>query len=596
MRYSDDLIEEVRSANDIIDVVGAVVRLKRSGSNYVGLCPFHNEKTPSFSVSQSRQMYYCFGCHAGGNVFTFMMSYYQSTFQESMQMLADRAGIRLPEPDISKENKAAADRKAELFEINKQAAGYFHYLLKQENGRTGLEYLKNRGLSEETIRKFGLGYADKFNNDLYRYLKNKGWSDERLNESGLFLYNEKHGFSDKFWNRVMFPILDVRNRVIGFGGRVMGDGKPKYLNSPETELFNKRLHLFGLNIARSSRERFIILCEGYMDVISMHQAGFTNAVASLGTALTPQQASLLKRYTSDVKLLYDSDGAGVMAALRAIPILKAAGIKARVVSLAPYKDPDELIQKEGAEALTERLNKAENGFMFEIRQLSYEHDLNDPQGQTDFQRDIATRLLSFEEELERDNYRKAIAAEYHISEEGLQRLVNSLALKGTPAEHYRKPKETAPRPPAAEDKARMSQKLMLTYLARCPEAFELTRDYIGPEDFQDPLCRRIAEGLYAQYAAGDVREAALLNAFTDPEAQQEVAGFFNTEIHVSTDNDRDRAFTDTLLRIMKQSNEAALKAWDGKDLGGLTALMDKKKRIESLEKTGQVFHLKGGLE
>ena len=591
MRYSEDVIEEVRSANDIVDVIGSVVKLKRSGSNYVGLCPFHNEKTGSFSVSQSKQMYYCFGCHAGGNVLTFVMSYYQSGFQESLQMLADRAGIRLPEAKETKESKVEADRRQQLFEINKQAAAYFNYLLKQENGKSGLAYLKKRQLSDETIKHFCLGYSDKFSNDLYHYLKKKGWSDERLNESGLFVYNEKYGYSDKFWNRVMFPIVDVRNRVIGFGGRVLGDGKPKYLNSPETELFNKRLNLFGLNFARTSREKYMILCEGYMDVISMHQAGFTNAVASLGTALTPQQAKLLSRYTSEVRLLYDSDGAGTMAAIRAIPILKGAGISARVVNMKPYKDPDEFINGDGAEKLKERLDQAENAFMFEIRQISYEFDLNDPQGQTAFQHRIATKLLDFPEELERENYLKAVSRMYHISEDGLRKLVNKTALSGTPAESYQKPKKTGEVPAAENDMDRLSQKLLLTYLVNFPSAFKLTEDYIKPDDYQDPLCRQIAEKLYAQYEAGEIKEAALLNAFTDPESQQEIAGFFHTVIHVNSENEQNRAFTDTVIKVMKQSNEQKLKAWDGRDMLVLTELMNKKKNIEELEKSGKVFHL-----
>ena len=591
MRYSEDVIEEVRSANDIVDVIGSVVKLKRSGSNYVGLCPFHNEKTGSFSVSQSKQMYYCFGCHAGGNVLTFVMSYYQSGFQESLQMLADRAGIRLPEAKETKESKVEADRRQQLFEINKQAAAYFNYLLKQENGKSGLAYLKKRQLSDETIKHFCLGYSDKFSNDLYHYLKKKGWSDERLNESGLFVYNEKYGYSDKFWNRVMFPIVDVRNRVIGFGGRVLGDGKPKYLNSPETELFNKRLNLFGLNFARTSREKYMILCEGYMDVISMHQAGFTNAVASLGTALTPQQAKLLSRYTSEVRLLYDSDGAGTMAAIRAIPILKGAGISARVVNMKPYKDPDEFINGDGAEKLKERLDQAENAFMFEIRQISYEFDLNDPQGQTAFQHRIATKLLDFPEELERENYLKAVSRMYHISEDGLRKLVNKTALSGTPAESYQKPKKTGEVPAAENDMDRLSQKLLLTYLVNFPSAFKLTEDYIKPDDYQDPLCRQIAEKLYAQYEAGEIKEAALLNAFTDPESQQEIAGFFHTVIHVNSENEQNRAFTDTVIKVMKQSNEQKLKNWDGRDMLVLTELMNKKKNIEELEKSGKVFHL-----
>ena len=295
MRYSDDIIEEVRTRNDIVDVISGYVKLQRKGSSYFGLCPFHNEKSPSFSVSPGKQMYYCFGCGAGGNVYTFLMEYENYSFQEAVKVLAGRAGVKLPEIEYSKEAKELADRRALLLEINKQAAKYFYCKLRTPGGADAMAYLKRRGLSDETIRMFGLGYSDKYNNDLYQFLKKKGYSDELLKDSGLFNVDERHGMYDKFWNRVIYPIMDVNNRVIGFGGRVMGDAKPKYLNSPETKIFDKSRNLYGLNAARTSRRRNLIICEGYMDVISMHQAGFTNAVASLGTALTSQQAGLLKR-------------------------------------------------------------------------------------------------------------------------------------------------------------------------------------------------------------------------------------------------------------------------------------------------------------
>ena len=360
MRYSDDLIEEVRMKNDIVDVISGYVKLTRKGSSYFGLCPFHNEKSPSFSVSPGKQMYYCFGCGAGGNVFTFLMEYENYTFVEALKFLAERAGIELPQIEYSKEAKEQADLKTRLLEINKQAAKFYYYQLHTSRGAQGLAYLKGRGLSDETIRKFGLGYSDRYGDLLYKYLKEKGYSDELLRQSGLFLADEVHGMQDKFWNRVIYPIMDVNSRVIGFGGRVMGDAKPKYLNSPETKIFDKSRNLYGLNAARSSRRKNLIICEGYMDVISMHQAGFTNAVASLGTALTSLQASLLKRYTDEVLIIYDSDEAGVRAALRAIPLLKGVGLNTRVVNLRPYKDPDEFIKAEGAEAFEQRLAEAEN--------------------------------------------------------------------------------------------------------------------------------------------------------------------------------------------------------------------------------------------
>ena len=350
--YSDDIIEEVRSRNDIVDVISQYVRLSKKGSTYFGLCPFHNEKTGSFSVSPNKQMYYCFGCGAGGNVFTFLMEYENFTFGEAMEALADRAGVELPKQEYTSAQRQEADKRARLLEINKEAAKYFYMLLRGERGARALSYFRKRELSDETMQKFGLGYSDQYSDDLYRYLRKKGYEDDILKESGLVSIDERRGGYDKFWNRAMFPIMDVHNKVIGFGGRVMGDGEPKYLNSPETKIFDKSRNLYGLNFARSTKKPQLLLCEGYMDVIALHQAGFDNAVASLGTALTSGHANLLKRYTKNVYLTYDSDGAGVKAALRAIPILKEVGITTKVINMKPYKDPDEFIKNLGSEAFS----------------------------------------------------------------------------------------------------------------------------------------------------------------------------------------------------------------------------------------------------
>ena len=476
MRYSDDIIEEVRSKNDIVDVVSQYVRLTKKGNSYFGLCPFHNEKTPSFSVTPGKQMYYCFGCGAGGNVFNFIMEYENYTFGEALKYLADRAGVELPKIEYSREVRQKAQEKAELLEINKQAAQYFYYQLRTEKGQTGLDYLKNRGLSEETMRKFGLGYSDRAGGGLYRYLKAKGYPDDRLRESGLFNVDERHGMYDKFWNRVIFPIMDVNNRVIGFGGRVMGDAKPKYLNSPETKIFDKSRNLYGLNIARTTRKKYLILCEGYMDVISMHQAGFTNAVASLGTALTSGHASLLKRYTQEVLLLYDSDEAGIRAALRGIPILREAGVNSRVVSLKPYKDPDEFIRNMGPEAFEQRLEEARDSFLFRVEVAENEFSMNDPQGQNQFFERCAQMLLELKDELERNLYIDAVVkiyrGRYGISSEDLRKRVNTLALKGTPAEHRTQPKSGSPEKKKKESASDTSQKLMLTWLVTYPKIFD----------------------------------------------------------------------------------------------------------------------------
>ena len=597
MRYSDDIIEEVRQKNDIVDVVSQYVKLTRKGSSYFGLCPFHNEKTPSFSVTPGKQMYYCFGCGAGGNVFNFIMEYENYTFGEALKHLADRAGVELPQIEYSKEVREKAQERAELLEINKQAAQYFYYQLRTEKSAQGYQYLTGRGLSEETMRKFGLGYSDKFGGGLYQFLKSKGYGDDRLRESGLFNVDERHGMYDKFWNRVIFPIMDVNNRVIGFGGRVMGDGKPKYLNSPETKIFDKSRNLYGLNVARTTRRKYLILCEGYMDVISMHQAGFTNAVASLGTALTSGHASLLKRYTQEVLLLYDSDEAGVRAALRAIPILREAGVNSRVVNLRPYKDPDEFIKNLGAEAFEERLEQASDSFMFRVSIAESEFPMEEPQGQNRFFERCAEMLLELKDELERNLYIEAIVKKYRgqygISVEDLRKRVNTLALKGTPAERRIQPKKSQEGAPkkkkdSASDQA---QKLMLTWIVTYPKIFDKVAQYLTPEDFVVPLYREVARMLFSQREEGEVNPARLLNSFTDSEEQREVASLFNATIHLETPKEQDQAFADTLLRIKTESLAERNRNWNPTDMAGFQEIIKAKKELEELCRKRRDLHI-----
>ena len=511
MYYPDDVIEEVRARNDIVDVISAYVKLQRKGSSYFGLCPFHNEKSPSFSVSPAKQMYYCFGCGAGGNVLTFIMEYENFTFQEALKYLADRAGIDLPEQEYSAEAKKQQDLRTAILNVNRMAGTYYYYQLRSETGRPGMEYLKNRQLSDKTMQSFGLGYAGKYSDGLYHYLKSKGISDELLRQSGLMNVDEKRGMYDKFWNRVMFPIMDVNNRIIGFGGRVMGDGKPKYLNSPETKVFDKSRNLYGLNVARTSRKKYLIVCEGYMDVISMHQAGFTNAVASLGTALTSQHASLLKRYTDEVILSYDSDEAGIRAALRAIPLMKAAGITARVLKLSPYKDPDEFIKNLGAEAFEERLVQAQNSFMFELSAIEQKWDMNDPEGKTSFFKEAARKISEFELEVERENYIEAVASKYHTSFEGLRKMVLRCLMQGeiparTETVRSRKNSEK-------EDGLLKSQRLLLTWLTEYKDLYASIRPLISPEDFTTDFYREVAGLLFEQLESGEVNPARIINHF-----------------------------------------------------------------------------------
>lgn len=557
--YSDDLVEEVRSRNNIVDVISQYVTLHKRGSNYVGLCPFHNEKTGSFTVSAGKQMYYCFGCGAGGNVITFLMNYENASFPEVLQELADRAGVELPAQEPSKEAKARADRRSLLLEVQKEAAKYYYALMRGPRGKQAYDYFAGRKLSDETMRKFGLGYSDKYSDDLYRYLKHKGYADELLRDSGLVSFDERRGGHDKFWNRAMFPIMDMRGRVIGFGGRVMGDGEPKYLNSPETPIFDKSRNLYALHLARATKKPQMLLCEGYMDVIALHQAGFDNAVASLGTAFTAGHAGLLKRYTKEVYLTFDSDGAGIRAALRAIPILKEAGLTAKVIHMKPYKDPDEFIKALGAEEFQKRIDDAENSFFFELRVLEQNYDMKDPESKTAFYNEVARRLLSFTQELERETYISAIAEHYHIGFEQLRRLVNTMGVRGygnQPAEQAEKPRSGMGHKNRTESGTKQAQKLLLTWLADRPALYETVKHEITPEDFTEPLYRQVAERLFAQYEQGSVNPAQIISGFSQDE-QSEVAGLFHARLpELNSQQEQEKALADVIARIRRDSLEA----------------------------------------
>lgn len=583
MYYPEEIVEEVRAKNDIVDVISGYVRLQKKGSNYFGLCPFHNEKTSSFSVSPSRQMYHCFGCGAGGNVFTFLMNYENYSFPEAVKTLGERAGVALPQIELDEQARKKAGRRARLLEANKEAAKYYYYQLRMPKGQDGYRYLKKRELSDDTIKAFGLGYSNKTSNDLYLYLRQKGFEDEILTAAGLVSHNERMGMCDKFWNRVMFPIQDINHRVIGFGGRVMGDGEPKYLNSQETEIFDKSRNLYGLNFARSARKGNLILCEGYMDVIAMHQAGFTQAVASLGTAFTSGQANLLRRYTETVLLSYDSDGAGVRAALRAIDILKQSGLSAKVISLVPYKDPDEFIKAEGADEFQKRIDEAENSFLYEIRMLEREYNLKDPEGKTKFHNEIARKLCGFEQDVERENYLEAVADKYHIGFDNLRKLVLSQAVQTGLASEVQKPRSGIHSKNTAADAARKSQRALLTWFADRPDIYQQARKYITADDFTDELYRQIAEKIFEGIDEGKLNPASIINMFEDAQKQNEAALVFHTQIEqLETKAEQEKALHDLILSVKKQSYEYYTSQM-GVDAQALNQAIQGKKALEELK-------------
>lgn len=555
MFYPDEVIEDVRSSNDIVDVISGYVKLQKKGSSHFGLCPFHNEKSPSFSVSQSKQMFHCFGCGAGGNVIKFVMDYENFTFPEAVKYLADRAGIKLPEIQYSEENRKAADTRAKLLEINKEAAMYFVHQLRSERGEVARRYFVERQLPQEVINHFGLGYAVAESDGLYRYLKSKGYDDAILNKTGLFTYS-KNKVYDKFFNRVMFPIMDANSKVIGFGGRVMGQGEPKYLNSPETEVFDKGRNLYGLHVARRSKKNNLIICEGYMDVISLHKAGFDQAVASLGTALTEGQAQLMAKYTKEVLITYDSDGAGKKAALRAIPILRGVGLKTRVVNMKPYKDPDEFIKALGAEEFQKRIDSAINSFMYEIEAMEEGYDFNDPEDKTKFFTEVSKRIVQFDEELARSNYIEAIAAKYMISAQSLSKMVanfgNMQGLLSQPVQTSkatRKEKELI-----KEDGVKVAQKILLTWLINHPEHFSVIDDYISPADFIDPLYNEVATIVFEQLKQGELNIARIMNKYSDSDEHNEVSSIFYAELSEElSGSEQERALNETVAKVKKNS-------------------------------------------
>lgn len=567
MYYSENVIEEVRSRNDIVDVIGSYVTLKKRGNSYMACCPFHHEKTPSFHVNRDKQMYHCFGCGVGGNVITFIMEYENFSFPEALKMLAERAGVNLPEQHFSKEQRQRENYKVLLKEMNRTAAIYFNYLLTATPaGKHALEYYHNRGFTDETIQRFGLGYANIYENDLYQHLKKQGYTDAQMKDSGLVRIDERRGGQDMFWNRAMVPIMDINSKVVGFGGRVLGDGMPKYINTKETAVFDKSHTLFAMNYARRSKRRGIILCEGYMDVIAMHQAGFDNAAASLGTALTMGHATIVKRYTDEVYLAYDSDGAGRKATMKAIGIMREVGIATRVINLKPYKDPDEFIHNLGKEAFEERIADAVTGIVFEIDAIAQNYNLKDPEEKIQFTKDAAKRLSALDEPVVRHSYIEAVAEKYHIDAGDLKSMVTkygTIGIKTSPplsetdvpisvepevrqsTEDYGRSREDP------DDQRLQPQRVLLTWMVGNPELFQLLDGILTEADFVDEDYHIVAKRLFDQYKeTGTVNPAAIVNLFEDVEKQRLVAKILQTELDVQvTEEERERIINDLVRKV-----------------------------------------------
>ena len=406
MAIPSAFLDELVARSDIVDVVSDYVTLTPKGGSYWGLCPFHGEKTASFHVLPDRQLYHCFGCGKGGGVISFVMELENLPYVDAVRLLAKRAGMEFPERDMDESSRR---KRAKLLALNKEAARFFHSQLHSPIGREGLEYLRNRGLSKGIMTRFGLGFAPESWDSLIKAMSQKGFSKSDLLDAGLAVSNQKGGIYDRFRNRVMFPIIDLRGDVIGFGGRVLGDATPKYLNSPDSPVFNKSRNLFALNLAKTTKLGRIVLTEGYMDTISLYQAGFDCAVASLGTALTADHAKLLSRFTKEVVICYDADTAGIQAANRAIPLLEKTGLKVRVLRVTGAKDPDEFIRKFGPDAFSRLLDQSENYVEYNLRQIQSKYDLSDPVQKTEFARESAGMLAGLHSPVEREVYAGQVA-------------------------------------------------------------------------------------------------------------------------------------------------------------------------------------------
>ena len=521
VRYSEEIINEVRQSNDIVDVISQYVHLKRSGRNYFGLCPFHNEKSPSFSVSPDKQIFHCFGCGVGGNVFSFVSKIEGLGFIETVQMLAERANVQLPTLQNSGDS-LREELKEKVNKINEFTAEYYHQNLYKPNAKLGQEYVKKRQLTNETLKAFKIGFSGKFD-ELYKELKNQGFDEKAILESGLVNKNEKGQFFDRYRNRLMFPIFDVRGRVIAFGGRVLDDSKPKYINSPENVVYSKGRHLFGLNVAKKGDTKNLLIVEGYMDVISLHQRGITNVVAPLGTALTEQQGWLLRKNAEKIILSFDSDSAGLNAKLRALDILQNMGCDLRILQIDGAKDPDEYIVKYGNVRFKNLVENALSVLEFKIRVLKSDLDLNNVNDKIKFLNEIAKLISKVDNNIEREVYIEKIVKEYDVSKEAIYAEVNKLSYKNMNADKLlESPKKAIVhkkieiKQVSAEIERRENTVIAILLTAE-PSIFQIIKQNITIDDFKDEINRSITKKMYEEYEKGNSN----INGIIDKLQQEE---------------------------------------------------------------------------
>lgn len=553
VRYSDELIEEVRQSNDIVDIISQYVHLTRKGRNYFGLCPFHNEKSPSFSVSPDRQIFHCFGCGVGGNVYTFLMKIEGITFKEALEQLAERANIQLPTLENNADT-AKEELKAKVYKVNEFTAEFYHQNLYKPVAKIAQEYVKKRRMNKETLEAYRIGYSGKFD-ELYKALKAQGFGEKEILESGLVNKNDNGTYIDRYRNRLMFPICDVRGKVIAFGGRVLDDSKPKYINSPENVVYSKGRHLFGLNVAKKYSEKKIIIVEGYMDVISLHQRGITNVVGALGTALTEQQGWLLRKSTEQVVLGFDADGAGQTAVARSMEILQKMGCDMRVLQIEGAKDPDEFIVKFGEGRFKLAVDNAISLVEFKVKNLKKELNLENTGDKIKFLNEIAKILSKVENTMEREIYIEKIAKGYNISKEAIYAEVNKLIYAGTKGEKVLQSKKIEVRQAKQENKKEIDEDIIRrenTIIALLLDAnmniFQKIKERIKPEDFRDEINQKIAIQLYTELEKQDANINRLIDTF-DEETQNHITMVMATDYEIEN---VDKAVDDILQKYEKQ--------------------------------------------
>lgn len=533
--FSEELLDEIKNSNDIVDVVSEYVKLKKSGKNYFGLCPFHAEKSPSFSVSPEKQIFFCFGCAVGGNVLHFIAKIENLEFSEAVKLLAERAKIHIDETGDSKFQPETAKLKEEIFEINREAARYFYTKLSEKENEAARNYIKNRGLSPETIKKFGLGFSTLKDRELSEFLLSKGYKKEVISASGVSFFDNQNKLHDRFRGRVIFPIFDVRDRIIGFGGRALDNSQPKYLNSPETVVFNKRRNLYCLNFAKKSHEKEVIVVEGYMDAISLYQNGIDNAVATLGTALAPEQGRLLRKYFEEIVISYDSDSAGQAAASRGLDLLSDMEIAVRVMKIEEGKDPDEFIRKRGAQHFRSSVNAAKSLAEFKIDLLKRQYDLNDTKGKIEFLNRMAGVLAKVQNNIERDAYIKNISKETGISQEPIYAEIDRILYGHSKRMRVSKVQGLMQKQPGrkveSSTKIEQAEKMLIALLgSNDREAYVYIKNRVKPEDFCSNLLGSIASKIYKMYEQGkEVLHSDILNTLENEEERNIYSGIIQKD-------------------------------------------------------------------